>query len=338
MRSRLHHLSLLAWLAVLGLVIAALSGLRRRFPSPPFDDVGALPRWWSMQDPLDAVAGIARLLCLVLVSYLLVVTLLQFVAGRRGWDRCANAAGRAAPRFVAIFVATLVATTTSAGAVRATSTVGSGPDVPGAGARMELIEDVDTARPARQARPTDTTPTTSASTTTTRPQTSLPRAATTTPPSTTTTTAVARPTTSTIAPAVSTSTTVSPRPTATPPTKPPTSSDSIAPGALIGPTASQPSPAGASPPSAASSSSADTAVTVAAADPPPAVRSDYLVQPGDHLWSIAERTVTERSGAEPSDREIGAYWRELLRLNEHRLVESGNPDLILPGQVLELPG
>lgn len=59
----------------------------------------------------------------------------------------------------------------------------------------------------------------------------------------------------------------------------------------------------------------------------------HTVQPGEHFWGIAERTVAE------GDLEIGVteYWQRLIDLNRAGLVDPDNPDLIFSGQVLILP-
>jgi nucleoid-associated protein YgaU len=63
----------------------------------------------------------------------------------------------------------------------------------------------------------------------------------------------------------------------------------------------------------------------------------WTVAPGDHLWSIAARSVATSVGREPSDEEVAPYWRALLELNRHVLADPGNPDLLFSGQVLTLP-
>jgi hypothetical protein len=63
----------------------------------------------------------------------------------------------------------------------------------------------------------------------------------------------------------------------------------------------------------------------------------YRVQPGDHFWSIAEQVVIGRDGPTASDSAVAAYWRRLVDANRDRLVDPSNPDLILPGQVFDLP-
>ena len=78
--------------------------------------------------------------------------------------------------------------------------------------------------------------------------------------------------------------------------------------------------------------------------------SVWEVRSGDSFWSIAEETILDQrqvaatsadaatvSGEEVSDEEVANYWRILIAANEDRLIEPGNPDLILPGQELVLP-
>ena len=59
----------------------------------------------------------------------------------------------------------------------------------------------------------------------------------------------------------------------------------------------------------------------------------WHVERGDHLWSIAERTVNRRlPGA--GDRDIAKYWLRLIAANRHQVVD---PDRIYPGQEMVLP-
>lgn len=53
--------------------------------------------------------------------------------------------------------------------------------------------------------------------------------------------------------------------------------------------------------------------------------STYMVKPGDNLWMIAKRTLQD-----------GSRWREIYNANVD--VIGRNPDLIYPGQVLQIPG
>ncbi len=63
-----------------------------------------------------------------------------------------------------------------------------------------------------------------------------------------------------------------------------------------------------------------------------ATDSRYVVRPGDHLWSIAARTL----GA-ADDGAIDGYWRQLVAANRDVLVDPANPDLLFAGQELRLP-
>jgi nucleoid-associated protein YgaU len=65
---------------------------------------------------------------------------------------------------------------------------------------------------------------------------------------------------------------------------------------------------------------------------------DYAVVPGDNLWVIAERQVHLGLGRDGTEAEVRGYWLALMDLNAPRMVEPGNPNLLLPGQVLQLPG
>src|SRR6266508_2277264 len=62
--------------------------------------------------------------------------------------------------------------------------------------------------------------------------------------------------------------------------------------------------------------------------PPAPIGAPYVVAPGDSLWTIAaNRTAGD---------EVDAYWTRLVDANRDTL-RSGNPNLIYPGEVLELP-
>ena len=57
-----------------------------------------------------------------------------------------------------------------------------------------------------------------------------------------------------------------------------------------------------------------------------------VVVEGDHLWRISARHL----GEGVSDEEIAPYWRVVIEVNLPRLT-SGDPDLIYPGEIVELP-
>jgi nucleoid-associated protein YgaU len=64
--------------------------------------------------------------------------------------------------------------------------------------------------------------------------------------------------------------------------------------------------------------------------------TSWTVEAGDSFWSIAAEAVAP-AGAEPNDRQVMAYWRRLVEANRGRLIDPGNPDLLVPGQELVLP-
>ena len=63
----------------------------------------------------------------------------------------------------------------------------------------------------------------------------------------------------------------------------------------------------------------------------------WVVDHGESLWTIATDVLAGALGRAPSDAEVDPYWRSLVDANRGRLVDDGDPDLILPGQVFELP-
>ena len=58
---------------------------------------------------------------------------------------------------------------------------------------------------------------------------------------------------------------------------------------------------------------------------------------GESFWSIAEREVSAQLGRAADRRRDHAWWADLVAANADRLVEPGNPNLILPGQVFVVP-
>lgn len=64
----------------------------------------------------------------------------------------------------------------------------------------------------------------------------------------------------------------------------------------------------------------------------------WVVAEGQHLWGIARALLEEERPSEaPTDREVHARWIALLEANADGFV-SGDPDLIHPGEVLDVPG
>ncbi|QBI20043.1 hypothetical protein ER308_11050 [Egibacter rhizosphaerae] len=63
----------------------------------------------------------------------------------------------------------------------------------------------------------------------------------------------------------------------------------------------------------------------------------WRVEPGEHLWAIAEAALADAWDSPPSDGDVHAYWQCLLEENRSALPDPGNPDLVYPGVELTLP-
>lgn len=70
---------------------------------------------------------------------------------------------------------------------------------------------------------------------------------------------------------------------------------------------------------------------------PASVPDVHVVESGEHLWSIAESTLTNAEVSQIDAALVGRYWSSLIELNRDRLVDPQNPDLIMPGQQFLLP-
>lgn len=62
----------------------------------------------------------------------------------------------------------------------------------------------------------------------------------------------------------------------------------------------------------------------------------YTVVSGDNFWKIAKNQVRNGLGREPSNAEVANYWVKLIDANR-ATIRSGDPDLIFPGEVFQLP-
>ena len=89
-----------------------------------------------------------------------------------------------------------------------------------------------------------------------------------------------------------------------------------------------------------------TTSTTTAPPPPPApapapmpapATTTATLAPGDHLWSVASRTLATAWGRLPAEREVVPYWRLLVELNRPSLPNPADPDLVFPGEVVRLP-
>lgn len=94
-----------------------------------------------------------------------------------------------------------------------------------------------------------------------------------------------------------------------------------------------------SPKTSTPTSDAATASDAAPTSAPATDGTRHVVVPGDHLWAIAAQQVASASGRAPGDvaaADVVTYWVQLCMQNRPHL-QSGNPSLIYPGEVIELP-
>ena len=103
---------------------------------------------------------------------------------------------------------------------------------------------------------------------------------------------------------------------------------------LVGPDETVPAQA---PPPAPAVSPAPPLPSVAEVAPALTAADRWTVKPGECFWTIAESVLTRSWGREPSDAEIVPYWQRLIAANRATLAHPGDPDLIFPGQVFDVP-
>jgi len=70
---------------------------------------------------------------------------------------------------------------------------------------------------------------------------------------------------------------------------------------------------------------------------PPPMTTTIILAPGDHLWSVAARTLATAWGRPPAEREVAPYWRRIVELNRGSLPDPADPDLVFPGDKVRLP-
>jgi len=63
----------------------------------------------------------------------------------------------------------------------------------------------------------------------------------------------------------------------------------------------------------------------------------WEVQRGDDFRSIATQVLHEVWHRQPSEAEVEMFRSSLIQVNQDRLQEPGNPDLLVPGQILLVP-
>ena len=71
--------------------------------------------------------------------------------------------------------------------------------------------------------------------------------------------------------------------------------------------------------------------------PRPQRAGEVAVEEGDNFWELAEEQLESATGHLPTDAETAPYWQDMIEANQDRLVQPGNPNLVLPGQKLCVP-
>jgi hypothetical protein len=72
--------------------------------------------------------------------------------------------------------------------------------------------------------------------------------------------------------------------------------------------------------------------------PAPVNPSGYVIRPGDNFWSIAaSRVGVSGPGARADNERVADYWRLLVEANRRNLPVPGQPDLLFPGDRIDLP-
>lgn len=121
--------------------------------------------------------------------------------------------------------------------------------------------------------------------------------------------------------------------------------------AASAPKSPPPAPAPSPPASAAPSPSRGTSAPMAAPSPAviaPSVRpspepapapatATWTVQPGEHLWLIAAKTLEAARRRPVSDDEVAPYWESVVRTNRAGLPDPANADLLYAGMHIVLP-
>ncbi|MFN7149278.1 MAG: hypothetical protein ACK4V6_07335 [Microthrixaceae bacterium] len=299
--------------------LAALAAL----PSSPHAAPGAATGWrrwlWSLParsaDPLEALTAGARLVAMAVLAYLVLIAVanlaLSFLPAAHRRSGTWRALQSLTPRWLAV---ASIGVAIGAGPVAAQQP--AGPTDGRAAPVMELLDGAAGSISSGPVAPPDTTRSTVLAATTVAPRATSPDAGARLGPDTSSTADPAARVDDAESPMIDPSSPLQPIPD---PASPPETS---------GP---------AAPPEQTTMSGPATAPTLPSVDQLPPSVAVHRVQPGEHFWSIAEQVVTERVGPTATDAAIAAYWRQLVEVNRDRLVDPDDPDLILPGQVFDLP-
>jgi hypothetical protein len=71
--------------------------------------------------------------------------------------------------------------------------------------------------------------------------------------------------------------------------------------------------------------------------PHPQAAGEWVVRPGDDLWSIAATTLTRAWGRPPTESELARFWWQVVQTNRPHLPNPGDPNLLFPGDMVTVP-
>lgn len=320
-RSRL--VPVISWLALLTTsgwwLLGAGSG---RLAAPDLGEPGSWTSWLSAREPVDAAFALLRLGALAAVGYLLLITLVGVLARCSGRARLVRWSDRASLPLVrrALDGAVGVGFTASALGL---AFVPIGARVVAAAAPGAAVVEVAAGDATMRA-------TSSATAVATATMSALPDAA---EPAQAEAVVAAQ----AEGPASSAAATLR----ATEAAGGGTATMAASTPADAGPTPADAEPTPTAPETAGEPASLDDPAPTATAGATPAeavlpASMTWTVAPGDHLWSIAEHTVSGGTGT--ADEDVTAeYWQRLITVNRDVLVDPDCPDLLFVGQVLTLP-
>jgi LysM domain len=338
------------WSSFLALSLRLLHGAAFGRLSIPLGSLDELAAWVDHTAPTVMAMAVVRLAALVAVWYLTVATVLAVVADIAGWRRFAAVVAALSPALVRRLASRTAGVGLAAGALLAVTPMP--PRLISAPASASTSTAADRSKPP-SASPTLVPP-------------SQPDGVAAPASASTSASAAADPSNSPPAATASASTSASaaadpsnPPPAATAPGSP------IAGGQVVEP-ANQPPAATATAPldqasptatmtrlpaPASGSGTTATMTRVGPSDGPhhpparaaaPAADDDeptepWTVAPGDSFWSIAEEVLTDVASREPNEQAVRRYWLQLIEANRRRLPDPANPDLLFPGQHLDIP-
>jgi hypothetical protein len=305
--------------ALVALTLGGLYLAGRGLAPPPLAHVSRVPAWWVGQGPVVAVFSAARMAVLIAGVYWLILLGTVAAVGALSPGRL----GRSAPGPPLVGVRRAVRLVVSASALGSAVAGGAAPvfaaSNPGPGA--PTIVNLAGSEPAAVSHPG------------TRPGPLVPAPP---GPSGTGRGAVSTATGAASAPGVAPTTgsgSSRPGPISSdrepqPRNAAPATAAEGGPGVSGGPATAAPADAGGSVP--------ETLATGDGGDGAEAP-SEWIVRPGDNLWSIAEQTLAAAWDDSPGDRQVAGYWMTVIAVNRSRLPEPSDPSLLFAGDVILLP-